>query len=88
MNFEHAREVVVNLLRQHGRARTSELLAAVGGDDALWWQRVRKDLIFNDLAKDMNRVGLAIDKMTQLDRRSRQSFSCQKISALAATCPR
>jgi hypothetical protein len=43
MNFEQAREVVLNLLRQHGRARTSELLANVGGDEAL---------IFNDLAKD------------------------------------
>jgi hypothetical protein len=36
MNFEHAREVVVNLLCQQGRAKNSELLAAVGGDEALF----------------------------------------------------
>jgi len=56
-NFKQAREVVLNLLRQQGRAKNSELLATVGGDEALL-QLVREDLIFNDLAKDKDGVGL------------------------------
>ena len=57
MNFEQAREAALALLKAQGRAKNSELLAAVGGDRELL-ARVREDLIFDDVAKDKDGVGL------------------------------
>ena len=57
MNCEQARASVLTLLQAQGRAKNSELLALLGGDRALLDQ-VREDLIFHDLAKDKDGVGL------------------------------
>ena len=57
MTFEQARAAALALLTAQGRAKNSELLAAVGGDQQLL-ARVREDLIFDDLAKDKDGVGL------------------------------
>ena len=57
MNCEQARASVLTLLQAQGRAKNSELLALLGGDRELLDQ-VREDLIFHDLAKDKDGMGL------------------------------
>ncbi len=57
MTFEQARAAALALLTAQGRVKNSELLAAVGGDQQLL-ASVREDLIFDDLAKDKDGVGL------------------------------
>jgi TIR domain len=57
MDFEHARSVVLNFLKSTGRAKNSDLIGLLGGDRDMF-ERVREDLIFNDLAADKDSVGL------------------------------
>lgn len=57
MDFDAARDTVIKLLRAKGRAKNSEILAALEGDRKLF-ERVREDLIFRDLAEDKKGVGL------------------------------
>lgn len=56
MSFDEARSAVIVLLRQRGEARNSELLALLG--DQILLERVRKDLLFAELAEDVRGVGL------------------------------
>jgi hypothetical protein len=57
VHFEEAREAALAKLRQQGKAKNSELLALIGGDAALL-EKVREDLIFEELAEDIRGVGL------------------------------
>jgi WD40 repeat protein len=57
MNFDEAREIVLQILRTKGKAKNSEMLQALGGDTGLL-EQVREDLLFNDLAEDKKGVGL------------------------------
>lgn len=57
MNFHDAREKVLELLRKNGKAKNSEMLALLDGDENLLAQ-VREDLLFSDLADDKKNVGL------------------------------
>jgi WD40 repeat protein len=57
MDFDDARNAVLRLLGQMGKAKNSEMLEAIGGDESLL-ELVRKDLIFNDLAEDKKGHGL------------------------------
>jgi hypothetical protein len=57
MNLDEARQIVLQLLRTQGRAKNSELLHAIGGDETLWNQ-VREDLLFEGLAEDVHGAGL------------------------------
>lgn len=57
MKFDEARETVLALLRQQGKAKNSEMLAHIGGDTALL-ELVREDLLFEALADDMRGAGL------------------------------
>jgi hypothetical protein len=57
MDFDAARQTVLELLRREGRARNSQLVELLGNDAALF-ERVREDLLFNDLAEDKKGVGL------------------------------
>lgn len=57
MDFDRAREVILQLLRSKGKSKNSEMLDALGGDSGLLAQ-VREDLLFNDLAEDKKGVGL------------------------------
>jgi hypothetical protein len=57
MNEQQAREAILALLRQKGRATNSEMLALVGLNRELF-ERLREELILDDLAADKNGVGL------------------------------
>jgi hypothetical protein len=57
MTFDEAKQTILRLLQAQGRAKNGEMLAALGGDAALFGQ-VREDMIFDDLAEDKNGVGL------------------------------
>ena len=58
MTFDEARDVVLALLRQQGKAKNSEMLALIGGQAPLL-ERVREDLLFEALADDMRGAGLS-----------------------------
>src|SRR6266540_3089776 len=57
MDFDLARENVLSILREKGKARNSELIRAVDGDADLF-NEIREDLILEDLAEDKKGVGL------------------------------
>jgi WD40 repeat protein len=57
MRFEEAKDAVLALLRQQGKAKNSEMLALIGGDTALL-EKVREDLLFEELAEDVRGAGL------------------------------
>ena len=57
MEFAEAREVVLDVLRHAGKAKNSQMLEVLGGDEVLL-EKVREDLIFDDLAEDKKGVGL------------------------------
>lgn len=57
MDFDRAKHCLLALLQRQGQAKNSELIAALGGDAALF-ERVREDLLFDDLAEDKKGVGL------------------------------
>jgi hypothetical protein len=57
MDFERARSVILDLLKSTGRAKNSDMIGLLGGDRDLF-ERVREDLIFNDLVADKDSVGL------------------------------
>ncbi len=57
MEFEEATSLVLRLLEEKGKAKNSEMMKLCGNDRELF-DRVREDLIFNDLAEDKKGVGL------------------------------
>jgi hypothetical protein len=57
MHFDEAKNAVLSILRQQGKAKNSEMLALIGGDAAVL-ERVREDLLFEALAEDMRTAGL------------------------------
>lgn len=57
MDFNQAREKVLNLLKETGRAKNSDMVAVLDGDKELF-ESVREDLLFDDLADDKKGVGL------------------------------
>ena len=57
MTLEEARSIVIELLCLQGVRQEQRLIHALGDDSALF-ERVREDLIFNDLAEDKKGVGL------------------------------
>lgn len=57
MDLQLARETILNLLRSKGRAKNSEMLGAIAGDEDVL-KLVREDLIFDRLAEDVEGVGL------------------------------
>lgn len=57
MDYEDARAGILAILASRGAATNSELIDAVGGDQALF-QRIREELILNDLADDKKGAGL------------------------------
>ena len=57
MNIDEARTKVLELLKRKSRATNSEMLEVLGGDQVLL-ERVREELILDDLADDKQGVGL------------------------------
>ena len=57
MTLDEARGAVLALLRHQGKAKNSEMLALLGGDAALL-ERLREDLLFEELAEDVRGAGL------------------------------
>ncbi len=57
MNFDEGKRIVLALLKRKGKAKNSEILQALNGDEDLF-HLIREDLIFNDLAEDKKGVGL------------------------------
>ena len=57
MTFDEAREVILDLLRRQGKAKNSQMLDLLGGDQELL-DKVREDLVFEGLAEDKKGVGL------------------------------
>ncbi|MDB5337905.1 MAG: hypothetical protein JWN70_3524 [Planctomycetaceae bacterium] len=57
MHLEQGIAVALRLLQQQAKAKNSELLELLGGDQELL-EKVRESLIFDDLAQDKNGVGL------------------------------
>ncbi|MBM3298437.1 MAG: toll/interleukin-1 receptor domain-containing protein [Deltaproteobacteria bacterium] len=57
MTQEQAKTLVLGRLQADGKAKNSELLELLGGDQALF-DRVREDLIFHNQARDYQQVGL------------------------------
>jgi hypothetical protein len=57
MDFDEAREIVLQLLRAEGKAKNSEMLQALGSDEVLW-KKVREDLLFAEFAEDIRGAGL------------------------------
>lgn len=57
MDYEDAKAGILAILASRGSATNSELVDAVGGDQALF-QRIREELILNDLADDKKGAGL------------------------------
>ncbi|HGE72861.1 TPA: TIR domain-containing protein, partial [Candidatus Poribacteria bacterium] len=57
MDFDKAKELIIELLRKNGKAKNSEMIDLLDGDRELF-ERVREDLIFDDIAKDKDNVGL------------------------------
>jgi hypothetical protein len=57
MDYATAREGLLNLLRTRGRLKNGECIEAIGGDSELF-DRVREDLVFNDLARNKSNAGL------------------------------
>lgn len=80
MNFEDAKSAALRLLISKGAARNSELIEAVGGDAALF-DRVREDLIFNDLAEDKKGVGLIYVGPEASSARQRESATPQQAAS-------
>ena len=52
MTFDEAKNAVLALLRQQGKAKNSEMLALIGGSRELLAQ-VREDILFEELAEDL-----------------------------------
>lgn len=57
MTFKESREIILELLRRNGKAKNSEMLALLNGDEKLLDQ-VREDLLFTDMADDKKGIGL------------------------------
>ena len=57
MTVDEARQVVLELLQTRGKAKNSEMLQALGGDEALF-DKVCEDLVFEGQAADVNSAGL------------------------------
>lgn len=57
MDFNKAKELIIELLRKNRKARNSEMIDLLDGDRELF-ERVREELIFDDIAKDKDNVGL------------------------------
>jgi WD40 repeat protein len=57
VDFDEARALVLRLLEGRGKATNSDMVE-VCGDDQKLFERVRQDLILNDLAEDKKGVGL------------------------------
>jgi WD40 repeat protein len=72
MNIDQARAIVLELLRAKGKATNSEMLEAVGGNEAVLRQ-IREDLILDDLADDKKGVGLVCTDATFRSEASTQS---------------
>jgi len=57
MRFEEALSVITNILKEKLAVKNSELIESIDNDVKLF-EKVREDLIFNDIAEDKKGVGL------------------------------
>jgi len=57
MDFDSAREFILTYLQAWNGATNSRLIELIGGDVSLF-ERIKEDLIFNDLAEDKKGAGL------------------------------
>jgi len=65
MDYSSARSKILELLKKNGKARNSEMVRLIGGNESLF-QEIREELIFEDIAEDKKNVGLVYieDTMT------------------------
>lgn len=84
MNFNEARTNILELLRLKGRAKNSEMLALLDGDQELF-DTVREDLLFSDMADDKKGVGLVYLGDTSLQ--PQDGDNTPPLAAAVATSP-
>lgn len=57
MDYSSARSLVLDLLKKKGKARNSEMIRLIDGDESIF-QEIREEFIFEDIAEDKKNVGL------------------------------
>ena len=66
MTPEEAKDIILGLLREKGKATNTAMVRAIGDDEALFGE-IREELILEDLAADKDGVGLVFVESSRTD---------------------